>query len=365
MDEDTYKTAVSSRVESGQKGVKVPLLWEKPLKKESYNRAWAEHAEDALAAKPLAEKFKTSEDVDKETAPSPETFVQHQKGNLHASKGEFKEAREKIAGVVFKAARASSASKVVVRELLAQLLESELVSEDLREVTASTVVAFLKKLIAGDDYHGIDRKRFDELWEREPDRKHIKKAFRDALQGGGQHEWIPTSEIPKILDLSDEKGQEHAVRWLELMHHLRTPTDQVVFLRTFEFELEDFKQALKASGERPLIDKTLNTRMAGQKEPTSMDELGRHVTHEAAQAVFPTLETHRQPLHDVLRGIFEETKTGDPADFVNALLRNLAKILWVPGENVPDGMQKLAEKQRDALARVISSIEEGAENAGI
>jgi hypothetical protein len=350
MDEDTYKTAVSGRVESGQKGVKVPLLWEKPLKKESYNTEWAEHAEDALAAQPLARRLESSDDIESEDAPDPERFVQGQKANLHTNNGEFERARDRIAGVAFVAGRASSASQIVADELLAQLLEADIVSQDLKGVvTASTVVEFLTSLIEGRSYEGIDWTRFEELWERTPDRNHIKDAFRKAWPK--QHEWLPVSEIRDVVELSaDKEDVELAVEWLRFQHEARTPTDEIMIVEfEFSFDPETYRAG---DAEEALEDASVE----------GPDDLAIHAGGQSSD-LLAELEQHQKSFHDVLRAFFLETKADGPSAYAQKLLDNLDKLLWEPPDDGRAGLVKsgipmaLISKQAGYFARAKSTLE--------
>ena len=381
IDEATFKTAVQNHIQEGERGVNVPMLWEKPLLLVSYNTEFASHAEENLATGPL-NTYLNREGTSEEKALDIAQYVRGQKANLHSNGGEFSRARDSIAGVVFNGALESSAAEIVVEELIQQLRNSDLVSPELKDaVTKDTVLLFLADLILGRDPHGITWSDFENYWDRTPDRDHIKNAFRNA--DSGNHEWVPLSELRDIIALGAEEQQiEMALQWLRFVHEVRTPTDQIVFLRTFEFSLQEFKEELAARDESNelLIDETLDAAHSEARGVESMSDLGHHVTHREAFVEFPNLRTHQEPLHDVLRGLFQETKHRNPQVFVNAVLGNMARLLWFPAKGwLHPGrtestsrmetqwieMERLAARQHRIIDRLVRDLLESASRTGI
>nr|HEX4314507.1 hypothetical protein [Kofleriaceae bacterium] len=99
-------------------------------------------------------------------------------------------------------------------------------------VGAGGIVKFLAQIVETGRSGKIDLKRLIELWgdHDNENRKFLKRKFRDA--DDGTHEWIPTAQIPTVLEyVSSFEGPaaKKAVDWLKMHHELRTDTDKIIF----------------------------------------------------------------------------------------------------------------------------------------
>jgi hypothetical protein len=96
------------------------------------------------------------------------------------------------------------------------------------------IIDFLRALITtGSSGQVTSLDHFYRLWQVSRNREWIKERFRDA--DPGMHEWIPSDLIHHVLGraqnaveaLGETKAQ--AVRWVDLHHRLRSPTQYIFF----------------------------------------------------------------------------------------------------------------------------------------
>jgi hypothetical protein len=99
--------------------------------------------------------------------------------------------------------------------------------------SAGGIVAFMKKIAAGANIAGIDRKKLGELWNQKTGgktehRKEIKDLFRGAASG--KHEWIPTDLMLEIIDRDMASLRIGEIpKWIDLQHKFRIPSEEIVF----------------------------------------------------------------------------------------------------------------------------------------
>ncbi len=132
------------------------------------------------------------------------------------------------------------------------------------------------------------------------------------------HEWIPVSEIPKVVEHAIAVGKkseiETGLQWIELQHQLRSLTKLVIFRR---FEVEPRKG--------PTILDDLKA-----KEIKKTSYLVRHAGALSAMTDVK-LAGDQDEAHEILRTFFEQyavsAKAG-PAEYIDKLLANLHKLVW-------------------------------------
>jgi hypothetical protein len=110
--------------------------------------------------------------------------------------------------------------------------------------SAGGIVAFMKKIAAGANIAGIDRKKLGELWNQktggktQPNgtitggivkhREALKDLFRAAMPD--HHEWIPSNMMLEVIDRDmDALNLSQVPEWIDLQHNFRIKTQDVVF----------------------------------------------------------------------------------------------------------------------------------------
>ena len=97
-------------------------------------------------------------------------------------------------------------------------------------VDAYRIVPFMKALAAGGQAGQVTYAQFTELWKRSVNRDWLKDRFRDAGEGDGMHEWIPSNYIPQTIARAADPGHFlEGAAWIDLHHRLRSDTGLLIF----------------------------------------------------------------------------------------------------------------------------------------
>jgi hypothetical protein len=124
-----------------------------------------------------------------------------------------------------------------------QILSVTGTDHDAEQIVAAVdslgIVDFMKAMARGQTVAGVDRRKFQALWDSGEQvmgtgtRKRtvsswVKDRFRAA--DPGKHEWIPSNFIPYVIDRSANfaDGAE-AAKWIGLQHKLRVDTSWIIF----------------------------------------------------------------------------------------------------------------------------------------
>jgi hypothetical protein len=121
--------------------------------------------------------------------------------------------------------KGSTFSKVVIDT------EADEIDPVLKKVVLdSDIVSFMKKMAQGQSIEGINFSKLQaELWPHKPNARWLADRFRDYNKSTGMHEWIPSSSIPKTIELAASaatwlKGEQ----WIDLHHEMRADTKDLI-----------------------------------------------------------------------------------------------------------------------------------------
>lgn len=103
--------------------------------------------------------------------------------------------------------------------------------EDLIKEVSGKIIPFLTSMAKGKAFGSISKNDWGtRIWGQKANRKWIMERFRKS---GGQHEWIPTNYVGKVIahahEVSTTEGEETAARWVEFQDELRSPTKMLIF----------------------------------------------------------------------------------------------------------------------------------------
>jgi hypothetical protein len=196
----------------------------------------------------------------------------------------------------------------------------------LRQRVSGRIVPFLRDIAEARSSDGYSYERLRWAWVSHPPSKdYLAGAFRD-VDGGGQHEWIPTGEFIRVVERAVEttgfapSGTRIGVQWINLFHYLRTDTNRV-YWRVL----------------RP-------PRITAQTTPGTRQMAEARVGMHVGSAINPNTENSgggtigTKAFHDALRTAFRAAELTTPTDYIQSLLWVVADVLWdgeLTSTNVP------------------------------
>lgn len=172
--------------------------------------------------------------------------------------------------------------------------------DKLKEITSKAeLIKTLKAIATPNGWEGIDSAALGNIWLSEkPVRDHLKALFRE---GGGEHEWIPTNYLPKVVE-AVAKPEElvnvgHLVTYQD---SLRSPTWQLVFAQRAE--------TVKQVGGRTVLQGHVGAVYLNAEEKfdsTKQQVTGQYAFHEALRKAFDSTPKVPEELDKTLRGVAE------------------------------------------------------------
>ncbi|MFJ1843231.1 hypothetical protein [Streptomyces sp. NPDC088146] len=172
------------------------------------------------------------------------------------------------------------------------------------------ILKFLKEMAAGGPSGDLSLSDLKGLWDEKgigenPHKKWLKGEFRALADG--HHEWIPTDQMLKILDMDMKQANtQRSTGWIDLQDDLRSLTTDVIW----EIRLTDNMT---------------------QVDSHDMDaHVGAFMTHDGN----PIYNGRDKKWHDSLRGYFKDfinnNPNGTPAQFLAELRKLLeaGKLMW-------------------------------------
>ncbi len=113
------------------------------------------------------------------------------------------------------------------------VLEDKSPDPDLQRVVSEhKIVPFMKAMAQNTPLGGIDRARFDQLWQAGPNASWLSDQFRDYNNSKGMHEWIPCQAIPKTIALAAALKKANnwlkGAKWIDLHHEIRSNTRELI-----------------------------------------------------------------------------------------------------------------------------------------